>query len=627
MAKDYQLLDIARDYSQFTANFFEVINVSTTHVYHSALEQSPLSSIVRKLYYHQKPHPSPRVVIGTPDLWSPSTVVSTKHPYYLSSTWSPCGQLVAVVAEEAVEIWDTLTLKLLSTLQSTKVATKFRHGLAYSSDGHSLAGCSSTGIIIWDTQTGGMVTEIECEVTGVGLELVWSLDGKTIGTVSPQVLGTITIHIYEIASGAALSLYTLQSRDNPYLWACDRFFQILTTVQDHKGWTINIFEVGSTLTKVESFPFWFKPPIQAFSPITYRASVSTPGNYHHQSELLILDIQSSEVLLRETGSYLHPSFSPDASLFTAASTRDHLSIWRYSSGQYTKWREFQQTPGPLQFSPSSSSILNCVGTSLCILHLDYSPAALTMGSIVTAHGQLHDAFSPHGTFIATAYHGESTITLTNLNLQTPSPSQFIDTELEISAMVITGKVLLVKGSDKLVAWLLTEDGVVDGIVGNTRADHNDSLWEISPEAFAVRLQRLFRRGGGGNNGHLEFSVEDEIVAIKMSGYVIHSYHMETGEIIRPTGASQYLGHTWYQFDNQQQNGCNLYHHDLCKNQGLPKWPVSQTILQEGWVKDPEGKHQLWLHPSWRSAGNDVDWLHNVTTLRLRNASKLRIIKF
>ncbi|KAF9645947.1 hypothetical protein BDM02DRAFT_3062746, partial [Thelephora ganbajun] len=45
-----ELLDIARDYSHFVATFFEPISVSATHIYHSALELSPLSSIVRRRY-------------------------------------------------------------------------------------------------------------------------------------------------------------------------------------------------------------------------------------------------------------------------------------------------------------------------------------------------------------------------------------------------------------------------------------------------------------------------------------------------------------------------------------------------------------------------------------------------
>ena len=87
-----------------------------------------------------------------------------------------------------MEIRDALTLELVSSLQSAKVTTRFRPGLAYSPDGRSLAGCSDTSIVIWDTQAGGVVNKIGCEFTGDGSELVWSLDRKTIGTISPRVL-------------------------------------------------------------------------------------------------------------------------------------------------------------------------------------------------------------------------------------------------------------------------------------------------------------------------------------------------------------------------------------------------------------------------------------------------------
>ena len=620
MARDHQLLKTTRDYFQFATNFFEVINVSATHIYHSALELSPLSSTVRKLYYYQRPHPSPRVVIGNKDSWRTTTVVSNKHAYYLSSTWSPCGQFAAMVASEAVEIWDVLTLRLSSTLHSTKVATKFRSGLAYSPDGHSLAGCSSTGIVVWDIQTGGEVTEIGCEVTGSGLKLVWSSDGKIICMVSPPVDGVVTVNVYDITSGSKLSTGTLQSRYKAYLWAHGNYFRFAAITEGRKGWTINIFEVGSTLTRVESFPSHLSSNFLDFSPTTYRVSVFTTGGYLHNPELLISDLRNSNILLRATGSYKYPSFSPDADVF-GAFTNDHLLLWKYTSDQYNQWRKLQQTPSLFQFSPTSSSIFFYAGALLHVLNLDHSPAILPE-STVAVHSQCYDAFSPHGTFIATAYSGGSTITITNLNSQNPFPSQFIDTELVISAMILTGNILLVTDSKRFVAWLLTEEGIVDGIFGNTRADNNDSLWDISPKAPITRWQNSDRQ--------LEFSVKDETAVILMHGFNVHAYHTGTGEVFKQNEAPQHLGSTNYCFHAQQgRNDCNCYHHDMCKQQRPPKceWPISESILQDGWVKDPEGRHQLWLHPHWRTTGNDVDWLYNATTLRLKNSSELVIVKF
>ena len=627
VAKNHQLLDAARDYFQFATNFFEVINVSATHIYHSALELSPLSSVVREFYYSRRPHPSPRVVIGAPHSWDPSTVsVSTKHSYYLSSTWSPCGHFVATVSKEAVETRDALALKLLFTLRSTSTSVSLRRGLAYSPDGRSLAGCSDTGIVIWDTQTGGVVGEFKCEVPGNGLELVWSLDGNAIGTISPLVSGTLTVRVYEVTSGAMQSSGTVQSAGSGCLWVHEETFRVMTTAKDHKDSTISIYEVGPALTKVEQFPFRSHPAFGVFSPTTYRISVTVARDRNRDPELLVLNIRNSDVLLRETGSYWHISFSPDGSL-VAAFAGDQLSVWRYTSGHYTRWREFQQTPTPLQFSPTASSIMGRGGALLRVLHFDFSPAAATECPTTTRSRPL-DAFSPYGTHIATTHCGEGTITITNLHSQNPSTSQFIDTGLEISEMVLTGKVLLVKGSDTIVAWLLTEEGVVDGIFDDRRADRGDSLWDVSPRAHANVWARLLQRDGSGgdNENVLEFSVEGETAAIRNNGHVVRVYHTGTGETLEPDKAP--LG-TRYRFHNPRRDDCDLYRRDSRKQHEPLEcdWPVSQNTLREGWVKDPDGKHRLWLRPRWRSAGNDVDWLDKVTTLRLKNSSELVIVKF
>ena len=638
MAKDHQLLETARDYFHFVTTFFELINVSATHIYHSALELSPLSSLVRKFYYYQRPHPSPRVVIGVPDSWNHSTPVSAKRSYYLSSTWSPCGLFIAAVTREAVEIRDALTLELVSTLQSAKAATTFRPGLTYSPDGRSVVGCSNTAIVIWDTQTGGVVKEIECGFTSDGLELVWSLDGKTIATISPRVLETLTVHTYDIASGRAVSLGTLQSRGKPYLWAHNESFRIATTTAwDRKGWKINTFEAGSALTKIESLPFQLDCPFDAFSPTTFRISVSVAGDRNGGHELVVLDVRNSEVLLRETGSYGRVSFSPDGNIL-AAFSGDHLHIWRCNSGRYTRWREFKQPPTALQFSPILSSILGHAGTLLHVLHLDHPPAApAATEPVVTARNKPRDAYSAQGTYIATARHGENVITITDLRSQNPSPSQFIDTDFEISEIVLTGNVLLVKGSDVVVAWLLTEEGVVDGILGNGRAGRNDSLWDMKPQDrssqdenagfWARLLQREHESARNASDEHVEFSVGDGIATLRLRNAVRH-YYTETGQILKPEEVPPHSKRTWYRFHNPRRDDCDLYHRDSHKRHKPPMcgWEVSRTTLQEGWVKDPEGRCRLWLHARWRLAGNDVDWLYNTTTLRLKNSSELVVIK-
>ncbi|KAF9790682.1 hypothetical protein BJ322DRAFT_407044, partial [Thelephora terrestris] len=573
VARDHRILSTAKDYFQFATIFFEVINVSAPHIYHSALELSPLSSIVRKAYYPQRPYPFPKIIAGISDSWDPNTSVSTKQNY-LSSTWSPCSQFIATTAKEGVEIWDALALELLSTLKSTRAGIGFRAGLSYSPDGKTLAGCCEIGIIIWDTQTGGETKTIECGVTRNGLELLWSLDGKSICAFLPQIKDSSVVYVYDVTLGTTICRCTFQSMARPYVWACDKYFRITTTsVWDSRRCKVNIFEVGDMMAEVESFTFP-SGSIETFSPTTYRMAIR---NNWHTPELQILDIRNSEVLLQEKGFNKYTTFSLDGTLF-AAFAQDHLLIWKYSSNHYARWRKFQLEQVPIQFSPTSRSIMSCFGSHFHVLHLDNFPAA-TKEPDNKLHGNQLDAFLPDGTFIVTAYQGESTITITNLLSQNPSPLQFIDTELEVSSIVLTGQVLLVKGSDKIVAWLLTQEGAVDGIIGNTRADCHDSLWEIPFRAIANRQsKRLVHKSGVNSNELLELSVEGEIATVDLNGSILQVYHTKTGKIIKTEKDSPHYGTIQYNLQDQH----NLYPHDLCKYEIPPEcnW-LAQSTLQGG----------------------------------------------
>lgn len=121
--------------------FFEPIKASATHIYHSALELRPTSSIVRKHYYNQCHGITclPRAVIGGPDAWDPTVSVSSKGDEYGSCTWSPCGRFIAAQIGNIVEIRDQLTFELLTVLQPAETTNQLTGPLVYSPDGHSLA--------------------------------------------------------------------------------------------------------------------------------------------------------------------------------------------------------------------------------------------------------------------------------------------------------------------------------------------------------------------------------------------------------------------------------------------------------------------------------------------------------
>ena len=615
-----ELLDTAKDCFHFVTQFFEPINISAVHIYHTALELSPLSSIVRRLYYHRRHTPFPRVVAGIPEAWEECIHLYTKHHSH-SSTWSPCGRFVAAQTEKTVEIRDPLSSELLSTL--TRSNPSHTGQLAYSPDGHFLASLSSTSLTIWDIQTGGEAREIGYSPAN-NISLMWSLDGAKICTVACQrwdkyvnVMAQLldnnvygyTVNVYDVASSTKLSSGALQSRGKPHLWAHNTSFRVITMEQGDQVPTIETFEVGSILTKVESFhikPWGEHDRIGSFSPTTYRISIFSSAPDH----LRILDVRRSVCLLevpkegKALGSGSH-FFSSDGSLFAASLSRG-IRIWKYTSGCYTLWREFQVPSWtgdiadyfPPQFSPASSSILGCHNYSIQVWHLDSPP--------IVAHPNGHKplaVISHCGTYIATGYVANGTVTITNL--LSPTPPQFIDTDMYVHALTFTGDVLLVWSDRELVAWRLTEKGIVDGASADRRAGCCNSIWTVSTSSPA-------------------FLVKDQTVAIKdRKGNIIHVYHTGTGEALAPAQVSPHPRAR--QYSSWDMHRCQHYprYHNLEKSilPSIGEWWITQSVLEKGWVEDLEGKRRLWIPAGWREqflsmTKHGAGWLCNTRTLLL-----------
>ena len=568
VARDDQLINTAKDYLQFVTKFFEVISASATHIYHSALEVAPLSSIVRQLYYHQRLVPFPKVVVGIPDLWEPSISVSLHNVNPHTPIWSPCGQFAATQTEEDVKVLNVLTLELLSTLQPTKPSCLI-HGVAYSPDGHSLACLSTTSILVWDIQTGGVAKEIQLKGNKHSL-LVWSLDGRLISTISQGCANTSVIYRFDVASNAPLSPITLLFQDVKYLWAHNKSFQVMTTMRDCDTCTINILEVGPTLVKIESTTIQLEKlcQIKSFSPATYHISISIDrcGNF------LILAIQDSECLLHGRGDFFSHHFSPNGSLFAASKTGS-IQVWKYNNGCYIPWREFQcmGDAGVIQFSPNLLSILVCNTYALQMWHLDGPPVTPTI------HHQQLTTFSCSSAY--TTAPGQGSI----IKIVSHTNSQFIDTGTNVMGLGLTFNVLLVVGPGVIVAWLL--DGVpwkggVEGVPLNEMADHSNSIWTVPlPHgSFDCLFFSEDRRGIG---------------FIKSNGNILHVYNTETGEVFKSASAPP-LGSHWYPLTNIIEACGHIYNNPMQNYPPEDDWEPLQTIFEEGWVKDVEGTHLLWV---------------------------------
>ena len=583
--------------------FFDVINVSATHIYHSALELCPLSSILRKLYYHRRINRSPKVVVGTPDSWDQAIAVSRKDHHYGPCTWSPCGRFVATQMTETVEIRNQLTLEPITILQRTETVPYLNGPFAYSPDGRSIACASNLSIIIWDIQTGGVATEIK---SGANESLVWSSDGGTLCAIHSENKATFTVHTHAISSGTTSSPDTFKSGSNPHLWTDDESFWIMTTSMEgeYRTRSIDILKVGST--QVQSFSFGLLDgKIGSFSPATRRISISSGHR------LRILDIRGpgpGNCLLDKTGDFFFHCFSSDGSLF-AAPQQSTVHIWKYDSGYYVlRWGLRCQglLNSPLRFSPTLSSILGNSRDILQVWRLHELPTTSE------TYRQQCVGLSRSGTRVATAYKGESTITISDLLAQTPP--QFIDTDMAIDGMVLTCNVLLVVDSEKLVAWLLTEEGLVDDVIGDGRVGRSDRIWTISQPWQS-----------------LAFQVEGQVGAIRYNGIFLHlRYHTETGDVLHSTQAPSYHSiFRWHSLTGTFRGRDYLRHYDFSQCSIPPKdrWQTSRSTLQEGWVKDSEGKRRLWVPVEWRAEWDLEDWCDNITTQFSHLGGRSVLIKF
>jgi WD40 repeat protein len=554
------------------------------------------------------------VVIGTPDSWDPTTSFSGKDAYEFC-TWSPCGRFVAAQTNTTVEIRNQLTFELLAPLQSTKNTPPPTGPLAYSPDGRSLACGFDDAIVIWDIQTGGVVREIECR-KGIA-SLVWSLDGRTIAAALGYGHSIPGVRTFDIVSGAQLFAEQSNWGVAYHLQAHGTSFRTIAMKLCDDDPTLDtiICDIGFPPVKIESFSVMvgaksLSLPAISFSPSTYRVSISGPGT------LRVLDIRRSVCLLEERGDFTSPQFSPDGSLF-AASHWHGIRVWKYTSGGYILWGEslFRSLPFSswdelfIQISPTSpSTILTRCGNVLQLRSLDDPPA-------ISKTSRQYAAISDSGSRILTAYDSECTVAI--IDLQSQAPSQFIDTGVEVKGLAVTGNVLLVAGLDKVVAWLLTVEGTVDGVIDNKRVDHSHSIWTIPSPSWRHDLWGCRVEGQVG------------VIETEVSPFI---YHTATGDVLEPAHEPRHFSNPRVLF--YKPCDCGEYHHlrnnNLSRYDAPPEdgWKITHaTMPKTGWVMDPEGRHRFWVPFDWRGRWGPQNWHHDITTLISNVAGQLVIIKF
>ena len=240
--------------------FFDVIDTSAPHIYHSALLLSPRKSIVRALH-EPYARPMARVVHGLSTSWEPAVAVLYSGNNGPAVAWSPCGRFIARSVEESavVEILDATTLGKIKALRASSDSTRF---LDFSPDGRTLTGFGRRlELTSWDLQTGGAICTIPPEINNIYprcFSSAHSEDGRIVAVAykTLSVVHVITaISTYDLISKRRIySYYPEECSTVPSIWTHgDRLrFAII------RPESITIREVDftsmDTLTEVETLP-------------------------------------------------------------------------------------------------------------------------------------------------------------------------------------------------------------------------------------------------------------------------------------------------------------------------------------------------------------------------------------
>jgi len=613
-----QTLLLAEDCFRFVTGFFDIINKSCMHIYHSALALAPKTSIVWQLY-HEYAHPITDIVHGLPGSWDSSIATTNCLPKIFTAAWSPCGTYIATTWKDSptIEILDPATLArhytMDSTLEGTRVVAFSPNSCLLSCCGSPI-GSSKTFLEIWDIHTGGIVRTKEYEMQ-IGVHpssITYSADGEMIGvSYDHTTLETFTICIYNVDTGDCIYSHSF----------CESFMKIWTHNGSFRFATIDlgaitVWEVELALNschkEVESLyaPSNFNPskPFLFFPPL-YRLAYVADGT------VVILDAQNGELLLEardESFKGSEMSFSPDGHLFACGTTGPDIHLWEGSESGYTPHQKFTSStlsPIPL-FSPDKTSIITWDSSMIQLWPLEGPTTPTLMDPPeITGHSEHFILeFSP-GESLAVATRGKSN-TVTVLDLQLGN-QQTIDTGMEVYGLRIVNSTIVVEGRNKLVTWKLPGGDSVP----STTMNINDSIGTTSlkiprpnrPQSTSISpdLQRIAIRGDAFRVG---------------SAQPLFIHDVLTGRPLAKASADGSMA--WFSQDGSQiwcdgevgrEQGWQVVGEHGSTQVNLTPLPVGSppegypwrssrgyTVTDDGWVLDLRGKRLLWLPPRWRS---------------------------
>ena len=632
--------NLASDFFRFLLAFFEVISISASHIYISALPLSPKSSLVREVY---KKYTSPlvRVVWGLSVSWEQSIAIISHNEPYDGIAWSPCSRFLAVAEGPTARILDAVTLKPLSTFQrSWHAATSW---LSFSPEGRILMQFYQDGnLASWDLQTGSPVdfTPLEWPLSFPNiLSSAYSTDRKIVAVVHRDLEdGSVTIATCDLHPTPRTGYYRIPDgrRIGP-IWTHGQCFRFATL----KPESITIWETASASIQTPVAVEYLPVPVEAIDGdyTQFLPSLSRLA-FTRQNTVFVWAAQDSRILLNSGPLTSNPNLPPDSVYFSdpptfsldghflACGTRfGEVHVWKELPAGYTPHQKFSSLVSgwflfPL-LSPNGESLVTCTRSTTHLWHTkdQVPPSALNLQ--MNQEREFLLGFSTDGTLSAFTCRGGSAVEI--LDLRSGDIRLIVDAGMEIDCLGVEGNRVVVVNRDKIVTW----DIPAENSVPNTRASADDSVRttifdhphdrravtvysSISPDLSRVVI--VHKSTSSPNPSALEIydtftgrclQVDDRVShPLEFVWFTPDGHEVWGVSFLRWLlgGLSSVDG--WRITEGGEPGRAGLKHLETSASlfDVLPFWVSSRgyKVTTDGWVLGPTQKRLLWLPHRWRS---------------------------
>ena len=643
-------LDLVRDCSRFVIEFFEVINISAPHIYHSALLLSPRESIVRR-QFKQCVRPFTRVVRGLPESWEPISATRYLDDLKGIAVWSPCGKSIAVARAGSTEIIDAVTLNRLSTLESPP-SLSLLPCLGFTPDGRFLTRFSLQETVSWDIQTGGPLGTVKSGFRPCPpkdpFEFTYSIDGKMVavayGFSRDRGCSVVIFDLF----GAHIHTHRIhEGHIIPPIWTHGQCLRFAIMKQSF----ITIWEVAFTSThgpaEVESLPApakiadWRCP---MFFPALSRLA------FILRDTVQIWDAKASKLLLK-TGTSRdfrpHPlwcSFSSDGHFF-AYFTGTGVHIWKESPSGYTPHQKLAINTllvhAAPRLSPDGKSIIISLSSAIQL----WSTKDQILSSPDTPAGgdRFVVGFSPNGLFAGFAGSGGNMVKI--LDLRSGDLLLAIDMHVWFRNLWMTENTVVVAGpgggivsgnlpgeNSTFKSWFKSW---IKGSVQTTTLDHsvpssyrlhfNGLNISVSPDLSRVVAPARTDSAGVGYLGVYEVSTGRYLGGINTAEYPEPVFTLDGHQIW-----DQQYHLRWEIVEDSRSGTVELKPlGKTARPPGLFPFHSSRgyEVTEDGWVLSPARERLLWLPQRWRSTWRNRTWGGRFLALLHRELSDVVILEF